>query len=73
MRLVQRCSTSAAATSATNVEHVSLAEARGVIVSRQGFATCNRVATADDVLAVIGRLGCVQLDSVMTEIASAHV
>ena len=71
MRLVQRCFTSAAATSATNVEQVSLAEARGVIVSRQGFATRNRVATADEVLATIGRLGCVQLDSVMT-VARAH-
>ncbi len=71
MRLVWRCSTSAAATSATNVEQVSLAEARGTIVSRQGFATRNRVATANDVLATIGRLGCVQLDSVLT-VARAH-
>jgi uncharacterized protein len=53
------------------VEHLSSAEACTIIVSRQGFVTRNRVATADNVLATIGRLGCVQLDSVMT-VARAH-
>lgn len=40
--------------------------ARAVIVARQGFAARRRTATAGEVEATIGRLGCVQLDSVMT-------
>ncbi|MSO47119.1 MAG: winged helix-turn-helix domain-containing protein [Thermoleophilia bacterium] len=71
MPQARRCSTSAAAISATNVERLDPAEARAIIVSRQGFATRNRGATAESVLATIGRLGCVQLDSVMT-VARAH-
>lgn len=45
--------------------------ARAIVVARQGFASRNRVATADDVAETIRRLGCVQIDSVMT-VARAH-
>ncbi len=45
--------------------------ARAIVVARQGFATRNRLATADDVAEAIRRLGCVQIDSVMT-VARAH-
>lgn len=50
---------------------LSPAEARTIAVARQGFASRNRGATADDVRACIDRLGCVQIDSVMT-VARAH-
>jgi uncharacterized protein YcaQ len=50
---------------------LSPAEARTIAVARQGFATRNRIATADDVHACIDQLGCVQIDSVMT-VARAH-
>lgn len=47
------------------------AEARGLMVARQGFAARRRVATAADVEEAISRLGCVQIDSV-TAVARAH-
>ncbi|MGI9116924.1 MAG: winged helix-turn-helix domain-containing protein [Gaiellales bacterium] len=46
-------------------------EARAIVVARQGFASRSRVASPDDVEARIARLGCVQIDSVMT-VARAH-
>ena len=71
MRRLRRWSTSVAATLGTSVEAIDPAVARRVIVARQGFAGRSRVASAEDVLAAVGRLGCVQLDSVMT-VARAH-
>lgn len=50
---------------------ISLIDARKIIVASQGFSVRNRVATPESVLATISRLGCVQLDSVMT-VARAH-
>ncbi len=53
------------------MEEIGGREARAIVVARQGFARRYRVADADDVLAAIERLGCVQIDSVMT-VARAH-
>lgn len=53
------------------MERLSAAEARTIAVAQQGFASRNRVATGDDVHACVERLGCVQIDSVMT-VARAH-
>ncbi len=53
------------------MEGLSFAEARTIVVARQGFVTRNRIATADHVEAAVDRLGCVQIDSVMT-VARAH-
>ncbi len=53
------------------MEALAPAEARGLIVARQGFATRRRVASAADVEEAIRRLGCVQIDSV-TAVARAH-
>ena len=53
------------------MERLSAAEVRTIIVARQGFAARNRSASAEDVHACIDRLGCVQIDSVMT-VARAH-
>ena len=50
---------------------LSPAEARAIAVARQGFASRYRVATPDDVMAAVDRLGCVQIDSVMS-VARAH-
>ena len=55
----------------SGAEALAPAEARAIAVARQRFATRSRVATADDVHACIDRLGCVQIDSVMT-VARAH-
>jgi uncharacterized protein YcaQ len=46
------------------VETVSVAELRRFVVAHQAFATRPRTSRADDVAATIGRLGCVQLDSI---------
>jgi uncharacterized protein YcaQ len=48
------------------VETVSLAQLRRYVVAHQGFATRRRTSRAADVEATIGRLGCVQLDSIST-------
>lgn len=48
------------------METVSLAQLRRFIVAHQGFATRPRTARKDDVTAAVGRLGCVQLDSIST-------
>jgi uncharacterized protein YcaQ len=48
------------------VETVSLAQLRRYVVAHQGYATRFRRARAADVAAAIGRLGCVQLDSIST-------
>jgi hypothetical protein len=53
------------------VETVSVAELRRYVVAHQGFATRFRRARADDVAAAVGRLGCVQLDSIST-VGRAH-
>jgi hypothetical protein len=45
---------------------VSLAEIRRRVVGAQGYASRPRTGTADEVLATISRLGCVQLDSIST-------
>jgi uncharacterized protein len=45
---------------------VSLAEIRRRVVAAQGYATRARNGTKEDVLAVIRRLACVQLDSIST-------
>jgi uncharacterized protein len=47
-------------------ERVSVASLRRLVVARQGYATRFRRATADDVAAAVGRLSCVQLDSIST-------
>jgi uncharacterized protein YcaQ len=48
------------------VESVSLAQLRRYVVAHQQYATRPRTSRADDVAAAIGRLGCVQLDSIST-------
>lgn len=48
------------------------AAVRRVIVARQGFAARPRRASLPELEAAIGRLGCVQLDSVMT-VQRAHL
>jgi hypothetical protein len=53
------------------VETVSVAELRRYVVAHQGFATRFRRARANDVAAAVGRLGCVQLDSIST-VGRAH-
>jgi uncharacterized protein YcaQ len=53
------------------VETVSVAELRRYVVAHQGYATRLRRARADDVAAAVGRLGCVQLDSIST-VGRAH-
>jgi hypothetical protein len=53
------------------VETVSVAELRRYVVTHQGFATRFRRARANDVAAAVGRLGCVQLDSIST-VGRAH-
>jgi uncharacterized protein YcaQ len=53
------------------VEALAPAEARRLIVARQGFAARYRVAAPDEVAEAIRRVGCVQIDSV-TAVARAH-
>ncbi len=53
------------------MEALAPAEARQLIVARQGFAVRHRVAGPDEVAEAIRRLGCVQIDSV-TAVARAH-
>ena len=48
------------------VREVSLAAARREIVAAQGFRTRRRTASLRDVIAVVERLGCVQIDAVST-------
>ena len=48
------------------METVSLAQLRRYVVAHQGFTTRPRTSHAADVEATIGRLGCVQLDSIST-------
>jgi uncharacterized protein YcaQ len=48
------------------VETVSLARLRRYVVAHQGYAARPRTATADEVEAVVRRLGAVQLDSIST-------
>jgi uncharacterized protein YcaQ len=48
------------------VETVSLAQLRRYVVAHQGFATRARTSGPADVAKVVGRLGCVQLDSIST-------
>ncbi len=48
------------------METVSLAQLRRYVVAHQQYATRPRTSRADDVAAAIGRLGCVQLDSIST-------
>jgi uncharacterized protein YcaQ len=48
------------------VETVSLAQLRRYVVAHQGYATRFRRGRTADVAAAIGRLGCVQLDSIST-------
>ena len=48
------------------METVSLAQLRPYVVAHQGYATRFRRGRAGDVAATIGRLGCVQLDSIST-------
>jgi uncharacterized protein len=48
------------------VETVSLAQLRRYVVSHQRFATRPRTSRTADVAAAVGRLGCVQLDSIST-------
>jgi hypothetical protein len=55
----------------SKVETVSIAQLRRYVVSHQGYATRFRRAKAADVAAAIGRLGCVQLDSIST-VGRAH-
>jgi len=45
---------------------VSLAEIRRRVVEAQGYASRARSGTAAEVLDTVGRLGCVQLDSIST-------
>jgi uncharacterized protein len=45
---------------------ISLAEVRALTVRAQGYASRARTGTAEEVLAAIRRLGCVQLDSIST-------
>jgi uncharacterized protein YcaQ len=53
------------------METVSVAELRRYLIAYQGYATRFRRARADDVAAAVGRLGCVQLDSIST-VGRAH-
>jgi len=53
------------------VETVSVAQVRRYVVAHQRYATRFRRALADDVVGTIGRLGCVQLDSIST-VGRAH-
>jgi uncharacterized protein len=53
------------------VETVSVAQVRRYVVAHQRYATRFRRARADDVVRTIGRLGCVQLDSIST-VGRAH-
>jgi len=53
------------------VETVSVAQLRRYVVAHQRYATRFRRARADDVVRTIGRLGCVQLDSIST-VGRAH-
>lgn len=53
------------------MEALAPAEARRLIVARQGFAERRRVAGPDEVAEAVRRLGCVQIDSV-TAVARAH-
>jgi len=53
------------------VETLAPAEARRIVVARQGFAARHRVADPDQVAEAVRRLGCVQIDSV-TAVARAH-
>ncbi len=48
------------------METVSLAQLRRYVVAHQGFATRGRTSRPADVVKVVGRLGCVQLDSIST-------
>jgi hypothetical protein len=48
----------------SSVETVSLTQLRRYVVAHQGYATRLRRGRAADVAATIGRLGCVQLDSI---------
>ncbi len=50
---------------------VSLPDLRRHIVAAQGYATRRRRGTAADVEAVVGRLSCVQLDSIAA-VARSH-
>jgi uncharacterized protein len=50
---------------------LTLAAARALAVSAQGYAGRARRGTADDVAAVVDRLSCVQLDSI-TAVARSH-
>jgi uncharacterized protein YcaQ len=54
-----------------NVDSVSLAQLRRYVVAHQGYATRFRRGRTADVAAEIGRLGCVQLDSIST-VERAH-
>ena len=53
------------------METVSVAQLRRHVVAHQRYATRFRRARADDVVRTIGRLGCVQLDSIST-VGRAH-
>lgn len=53
------------------METVSLAQLRRYVVAHQGYATRFRRGRPADVAAAIGRLGCVQLDSIST-VGRAH-
>ena len=53
------------------METVSLAQLRPYVVAHQGYATRFRRGRAADVAATVGRLRCVQLDSIST-VARAH-
>ena len=48
------------------MESVSVTQLRRYVVAHQRFATRDRTSRAADVAATIGRLGCVQLDSIST-------
>ena len=47
-------------------ERCGLTQLRRYVVAHQGFATRPRTSPAEDVAGMIGRLGCVQLDSIST-------
>jgi len=55
----------------SDVETVSVAQLRRYVVAHQGYATRFRRARDAGVAATVGRLGCVQLDSIST-VARAH-
>ncbi len=50
---------------------LTAADARRIVVDRQGFTSRSRTATLDEVEAAIERLGCVQIDSV-SAVERAH-